>query len=386
MRILYVVHKYDYGQPERGFCYEHYNFYQSLVAMGHEVQYFDFPTLVDQLGRNGMNRRLLETVQSEKPDLMFTVVWGDSLDRTTVREISQNTGTVTVNWYCDDHWRFESLSRQWTSCFNWVVTTAQSALPKYEQAGYRNVIKSQWACNHGLYRRLDLPLKYDVTFVGLPHGARRATVQAIRDAGINVRTWGMGWEGGRLSQDQMIEVFNQSRINLNFSEASNDGRAISRFNAWAHRYVERPLLGLPGGWRVASMGRSLAAKVAGSSTRQTKAMPRQIKGRNFEVPGCGGFLMTGDADNLSDYYSDGKQVVVFDNDVDLIEKIRYYLSHEEERAAIAQAGHQRTLQEHTYARRFNDIFETIGLSDKAVGNEADRPAGVLTINSQQLAA
>ena len=361
MRILYVVHKYDYGQPERGFCYEHYNFYQSLIDMGHEVEYFDFPTVAEELGRSGMNRRLVEMVKAEKPDLMFTVVWGDSLDRATVREISQNTDTATVNWYCDDHWRFESLSRHWTPCFNWVVTTAQSALPKYEQAGYRNVIKSQWACNHGLYRKLDLPLKYDVTFVGLPHGARRATVQTLRNAGIDVRTWGTGWEGGRLTQGQMIEVFNQSRINLNFSEASSNGRPMSRLNAWGHRYLERPLLGVPGGWRVASMGRSFATKVAGGGSHRVKTMPQQIKGRNFEVPGCGGFLMTGYADNLCDYYRVGEQLAVFDSNADLIEKIKHYLGQEEERAAIAQAGYQKTLQEHTYTRRFHEIFETIGL-------------------------
>lgn len=367
MRILYVVHKYDYGQPERGFCYEHYNFYQTLVAMGHEVTYFDFPTLADELGRGGMNRRLLELVRSEKPDLMFTVVWGDSLDQATVREISQNTDTVTVNWYCDDHWQFAHLSRHWTPCFNWVVTTAQSALPKYAEMGCENVIKSQWACNHGLYRRLDLPLKYDVTFVGLPHGSRRATVKALRDAGIDVRVWGTGWETGRLSQRQMIEVFNQSRINLNFSEASNNGSPKSRLSRWAYRYVECPLNAVPGGWRVPVAGRAIAArfKQSGGGGQDTKVLPRQIKGRNFEVPGCGGFLMTGYADNLSDYYRIGEQLAVFDSDADLIEKVRYYLSHEKERQAIAQAGYQRTLQEHTYTRRFSEIFETIGLSDSA---------------------
>jgi len=362
MRIFYVVHKYDYGQPQRGYCYEHYNFYQTLVAMGHEVLYFDFPTIAQELGRSGMNRRLVETVKAEKPDLMFTVVWGDLLDHEAVREVSQKTDTVTLNWYCDDHWQFEHLSRHWTPCFNWVTTTAQGALPRYEQLGYKNVIKSQWACNHGLYRKLDLPLKYDVTFVGLPHGSRRATVKALRDAGIDVWVWGTGWETGRLSQRQMIEVFNQSRINLNFSEASSNGSPKSRLNRWAHRYVERPLNAVPGGWRVPVMGKAIAARF--KRPDDGGAVPRQIKGRNFEVPGCGGFLLTGWAENLDAYYRVGEELGVFGGVEDLIEKVRYYLSHEEERKAIALAGYRRTLREHAYAHRFDEIFGKIGFSSR----------------------
>jgi len=380
MRILYVVHKYDYGQPERGYCFEHYNFYQSLVDMGHEVLYFDFPTIAEELGAQGMNRRLLEVVQAEKPDLMFTVVWGELLDRAVVQRISDQTDTTTLNWYCDDHWQFERLSRSWTPCFNYVATTAQSVLPRYEELGYRNVIKSQWGCSHKLYRKLDLPLKYDVTFVGLPHGIRRGAIQALRDAGIDVHVWGGGWGTGRLTQEQMIQVFNQSRINLNFSEASSNGKSASRINKLAYRYIQRPLDAVPGCWRVTQAGKSLVSR-AGRLLGTAPPPPMQIKGRNFEVPGCGGFLMTGHADNLEDYYREGEEIAVFDGVADLIEKIRYYLSHEPKRASIAQAGYRRTLEEHTYAHRFNEIFQAMGLG----GVSLQRPSG-RTPKAHQIAA
>ncbi len=360
MRILYAVHKYDYGRPEQGLCYEHHNFYRSLVDMGHDVAYFDFPTIAQRLGRKAMNQRLLDTVRAYQPDLMFTVVWGDLLEPDTIREISHNTNTTTLNWYCDDHWQFESLSKHWTPCFNWVVTTDHQTLARYQQLGYQNVIKSQWACNPQIYQNLDLPHRYDVTFVGLPHGIRRAAIQALRDAGIDVRVWGAGWPAGRLTQLQMIRVFNQSRININFSQASTNGQPTSRLSRWAHRYLEKPCHKLPGGWRLAAAGRALAAKCGGS--KNTPSLPTQIKGRNFEVPSCGGFLLTGHADQLSDYYRPDQEIAVFDNTHELIEKIRYYLAHEDQRAAIAHAGYQRTQHEHTYAHRFQEIFQRIGLA------------------------
>jgi len=45
----------------------------------------------------------------------------------------------------------------------------------------------------------------------------------------------------------------------------------------------------------------------------------------------------------------------------LIDKIRHYLANEKERAAIAKAGYERTMREHTYNHRFDKIFKQAGL-------------------------
>jgi spore maturation protein CgeB len=86
----------------------------------------------------------------------------------------------------------------------------------------------------------------------------------------------------------------------------------------------------------------------------------QIKGRNFEVPACGGFLLTGNCDNLGEYYEFGKEVSVYGNPDEMRYLIDYYLKHDEERRQIAEAGYQRTMRDHTYSNRLNDIFGKIG--------------------------
>jgi spore maturation protein CgeB len=373
MNILYVALKYDYGQPERGYSFEHFNFYTSLQNMGYDIFYFDFMTMVQEHGRDWMNRYLLEVVQAEKPNLMFTVLaLEDQLDPTVVRAISESTDTITLNWFCDDHYRFDNYSRHWAPCFNWVVTTDESALPKYGQIGYHNVIKSQWACNHHLYQKLDLPLKYDVTFVGQPHGNRRAIVQSLRNAGIQVRVWGHGWESGRLSQEKMIHVFNQSRINMNLANASCPIPPRKALEVKvARRCISRSLKFVPYGSQLKTTGKRWISKVR-QSTSIAKTHdelnvailqhPQQIKGRNFEVPGCGGFLLTERLENLGEYYEIGNEVVCFEDLDDLIEKARYYLRNDDERVKIGNAGYRRTLSEHTYAHRFNEIFQQLGLS------------------------
>ena len=310
-RILYVAPRYDYGNAMRGLSIEENYFFHTLLSLGHEIVRFDPLEIMQKHNRALMNEMLLETEYRYAPDLVFTVLFKDELDYTTIKEISDSRRAITINWFCDDHWRFNDFSRFWAPYYHWVVTTAKAAVPKYLATGSQNVILSQWACNHRLYYRIPMPKLYDVTFVGQPHGNRREIIWRLREAGLDVRVWGFGWEAGRISQLQMVRIFNQSRININLSNAS-----------------------VPAG--------------------------KQIKGRNFEIPGSGGFLLTDQVENLEDFYEIGKEIVCFSDVADLIDKAKYYLGHEVERNEIAERGYCRTIKDHTFDARFKEIFWIVG--------------------------
>jgi len=81
--------------------------------------------------------------------------------------------------------------------------------------------------------------------------------------------------------------------------------------------------------------------------------------RMFEVTGCGSMLVTDKKSNISDIFVPGKEIVCFDNAHDCVEKISWYLEHEEERSKIAEAGQQRTLKDHSLAQRVNQLHEII---------------------------
>jgi hypothetical protein len=72
--------------------------------------------------------------------------------------------------------------------------------------------------------------------------------------------------------------------------------------------------------------------------------------RLFEATGAGAMLFTEAAPNLADYFKPGSEVVTYDGPDELMDKLRYYLDHEEERRRIAAAGQARTLRDHTYAK------------------------------------
>jgi spore maturation protein CgeB len=81
--------------------------------------------------------------------------------------------------------------------------------------------------------------------------------------------------------------------------------------------------------------------------------------RMFEVTGVGSCLLTDNKKNISELFSPGSEVVVYDNVEDCIEKARWLLDHEDERNRIALAGQQKTLKFHTVENRCRTIIETI---------------------------
>jgi len=365
MNVLYVGKQYAGGSQENGHSYEHNNFYQCLVQMGLEVCYFDAVQQQRRRGTAWVSRRLTEVVKSIKPDLMFAVVTNDELDPRAVREITTSGVTRTVNWFCDDHHRFDKFSRHWAPCFDLVVTTAHSVLPKYAAAGITNVLASQWACNPFLQRKLELPLKYDLTFIGTLHGNRRALIQALRSRGLRVHVWGPNTPRGPLSDPQLVEVLNQTRINLNFSGASvavGDPTARPRrFRETARRIVRAtPIVA---NWARTSQRRRFGKNLPDEQIEHALATRyvAQIKGRNFEVPGCGAFQLTGRVENIDDYFVPGHEIALYDDFESIVRQAKHYLEHEEERLAVADAGYRRCRREHTYVHRFNRVFASLGL-------------------------
>ncbi|HWW74449.1 MAG TPA: glycosyltransferase, partial [Pyrinomonadaceae bacterium] len=60
-------------------------------------------------------------------------------------------------------------------------------------------------------------------------------------------------------------------------------------------------------------------------------------------------------------YEPGKEFVPFEDLRDCVEKAKYYLRREGERAEIAAAYHRRTRAEHLWQHRFRQLFGQMGL-------------------------
>jgi spore maturation protein CgeB len=307
--ILYVGIKFDYTRKFWGLSYEHYNFYETLQNMGYSLIYFDSDRLREKFGDAKMSKMLREAVYLYHPDILFYFHYQDWIQHVVWREISEELPTKTIIFLADDHWRYEETKPLW-KLFDLVCTTDLDGFERRKKEGFNNVFLTQWGCNHFLFKNLNLLRIYDVSFVGQCYGKRREFVDAIRSRGIDIRTFGRGWNGGggRVPQSELIRIYNQSKISLNISFASSGDRI-------------------------------------------------QIKGRDFEAVGCGSLLLTKDTKEIASFFVPGEEIVTYTELNDALKKIEFYLKNEDERKKIAQKGYERLMREHTMEKRMSDIFD-----------------------------
>lgn len=81
--------------------------------------------------------------------------------------------------------------------------------------------------------------------------------------------------------------------------------------------------------------------------------------RIFDILSCGGFLLTDGRDALEDMFQDGQDLVIFHGMEDMMKKAGYYLSHPEEREAIARRGMEKVRSLHTYDIRLAELFRKL---------------------------
>lgn len=81
--------------------------------------------------------------------------------------------------------------------------------------------------------------------------------------------------------------------------------------------------------------------------------------RLYEATGVGSMLLTDERADLAQIFEPGREIVTWKGSQDCAEKLAWFLDHETERAAIAAAGQKRTLREHTYRHRMQEVIAAI---------------------------
>ena len=79
----------------------------------------------------------------------------------------------------------------------------------------------------------------------------------------------------------------------------------------------------------------------------------------YEATGVGTLLVIDERKDLQGLFEPGREVVAYRNPEECVELIQYYLEHDDEREAVARAGQQRTLREHTYYHRMQEFVDIV---------------------------
>ena len=76
--------------------------------------------------------------------------------------------------------------------------------------------------------------------------------------------------------------------------------------------------------------------------------------RLFDILAVGGFVISNYQSEIPEYFTPGKDLVLYESIPDLLDKIDYYLTHEEERRQIAENGLITVRKNHNYQTRINE--------------------------------
>lgn len=325
MKIVPVFLRYDYGIKSRGDSLEYKGFYPVLKQITDEVYPFWYDEYLTK--KEELQKEVIKFVDDIKPDILFFVLYRGAFEFTTLDYLKSRY--ITINWFCDDHWRFDIFTKYQAPHFTYAITTDKFALSKYRKIGCKNVILSQWA-SFGGRKNINfeaIRYKYDVSFVGGISGYRKWLIKELLKKGIKVECFGYGWKNGRVSFKEMAEIFKTSRINLNISNSAS----------YDIRYIFSSVKSLLEFMRM-------------------KKRIDQIKARNFEIPAFGGFQLTNYVPAIEDYFVPGHEVAVYTTFEDLLLQTRYYLENELERRKIMVNGYKRAINKHTYSNRLKEVF------------------------------
>ncbi len=81
--------------------------------------------------------------------------------------------------------------------------------------------------------------------------------------------------------------------------------------------------------------------------------------RAFDIMACGGFLISNYQEDYMEYFEENKDFVIYYDYEDLMDKVKYYLTHDDERMKIAKNGQEKVLAEHTYLQRVEQMLAIV---------------------------
>ena len=340
MKILFV------GYHNKNFMTITEYIERAIVDLGHTLEIADYRDwhipgrirdrvgFLDAMDRKRINQDLVKHAQRFKPDLLL-VNGGWTIYPETIISIKAKHKTITANWIADYPNKFDEHLRAGPA-YDYFFTSGTDSLLKYQQAGHRNGHWLPFACDAGIHRPVELTAaekaRYacDICFVGSCYTERLEILQHL--AQFNVGIWGSGWEklpvhsplrqfirGASLQPEEWVKSFSGAKIVLNII-----GHRCDVMTPYVPEHEFR--------------------------MTNTKV---------FEILGCNAFQLVDAKADVAALFKDGQHLAIYQDGPTLVERVKYYLNNEQERAEIALRGREEVLSHHTYQHRIKEIVSVI---------------------------
>ena len=81
--------------------------------------------------------------------------------------------------------------------------------------------------------------------------------------------------------------------------------------------------------------------------------------RIWDIAGCGGFILTNYQEEIPEFLEIGEDIAVYESEAECIELINYFLTHDDEREAMAHNAYTKVKNSHTYMIRMAQILTKV---------------------------
>jgi hypothetical protein len=198
--------------------------------------------------------------------------------------------------------------QQWACHFDLNLSNVRAVVDWYADSGW-----PAYYMPEGYHPRSPLPDKpptyrHELSFVGSWRAERDQLCRQLRSAGLPLAVIGHGWANAEVAADPE-QVYRGSLMNLGIGFASPSRKLTT------------------------------------------------LKARDFECPGAGACYLTTYNWELTLHFELDKEILCYRSVEELIELFSYYRRRPEACWNIAQAAYWRCLHEHTWEKRFRQLFE-----------------------------
>lgn len=380
MRIFQAIHAATNPRvPGSNTWYR--NLYEPLIEMGHEVVLFSTDEgsrarrRSSKTLRSTFSNKLFETFQQEQEkrpfDLFFSYLTDGMVDPAVIDEIGK-TGVPTCNFSCNNAHQFY-LVKEISPHFNLNLHSEKDSHSKFLAIG-ANPLWWPMASNPKYFKPVKASPTIPVSFIGANYALRAHYIEHLLESGVDVHAYGPGWLFGTSSRWRSIAKRYKYLLLAAGSLTSREQHAASSRLA-DHDFRRSLSECYPNNLHPPVTDEELISLYSRSQISlgflevydhhdPTLKVTRHLHLREFEAPMSGAFYMTGYTEELAEMFEPDKEVVVYRNRYELLDKLNYFLTHPEETKRIRIAGRARALKDHTCHRRFDQLFKSLNLSDK----------------------
>jgi spore maturation protein CgeB len=358
------------------------NLYEPLVDMGYDVLLFRAEEGAQAKARRAatiraaFSHKLLDAFRREHArksfDLFFAYLMDGMIEPGAIDEI-RKLGVPTCNFSCNNTHQFD-LVDELSPHFDYSLHSEKDSTAKFRAIG-ANPIWFPMAANPQYYHPYDVPRALDVTFVGQKYARRPYYIWHLLENGIDVQVYGPGWrlsgDGGHhrglLRQGRRLQMALRALVASSLDTKAKWSARLAwldfgeRLRVRYDANMHPPLSDEEMIRKYSESKISLGFLEVYDEHNPAATVKQHLHLRDFEGPMCGALYLTGYCEELAEFYEPDAEVLVYMNEHEMLDKVRYYLSHLQDAERVRRAGQKRALSCHTYQRRFQDLFSHIGL-------------------------